>query len=209
MGKVFEANHPLIKHKLSLIRDKKTEMYEFRKFCNDISVFLLYEAFRDFSVIDEKIDTPISTTIGKKILESKITFTVILRAGLGMLDGILEILPKAKVSHIGLYRDESTFKAVEYFSKFPKDISDTKVFLLDPMIATGGSIIDAITMLKDKNVKDITVLSLISSPQGIENIVNKFDDVDIYVASIDKGLNEKGYIIPGLGDAGDRIFGTN
>lgn len=208
MGKIFEVNHPLIKHKLSMIRDKQTSVHKFRELCNDISMFLCYEVFKRHEVLEKNIETPVGLAKGIEILENKITFVAILRAGLGMLDSLLKIIPGAKVGHIGLYRDEVTLKAVEYFSKFPKNIKDTEVLLLDPMIATGGSIVDSIKILKKQGVKNIKILSLIASPEGLDRVTNEFDDVDIYVAAIDEGLNEKGYIVPGLGDAGDRIFGT-
>ncbi len=209
MGKIFEAEHPLIKHKLTKLRDKNTKTCEFRELCNEIGLFLGYEALRDVKLINENIETPITSMVGKKIDEEAITFVVILRAGLGMLNGILESIPNARVGHIGLYRDEETLKTVEYFSKLPKGIENTKVMLLDPMIATGGSIIDSINILKNRGVKDITVLSLISSPEGLSKIRDMYEDVDIYTGAIDERLNEKGYIVPGLGDAGDRIFGTH
>lgn len=208
MGKVYEVKHPLITHKLSIMRDKNTNVSEFRNLCNDISIFLGYEALKDFEVVNEEIETPITKMNAKKINEENITLTVVLRAGLGMLDGLLKVLPKAKVGHIGLYRDETTLKAVEYFSKFPTNIENSCVMLLDPMIATGGSIVDSINILKRYGVKNIKVLSLIASPEGLQKIKDEFSDIDIYVAAIDENLNEKGYIVPGLGDAGDRIFGT-
>ncbi len=209
MGKVFEINHPLVKHKLAIIRDKNTETSTFRELCNDIGIFLGYEALKGINVYDEEIETPISKTCVKKINEKEVVLVAILRAGLGMMDGLLNIIPNAKVGHIGLYRDEETLKAVEYFKKLPKEIENSNVFLLDPMIATGGSIIDSIEILKNAGVKNIKILSLIASPEGLKKINDKFNDVEIYVAAIDEKLNEKGYIVPGLGDAGDRIFGTN
>lgn len=209
MGKVVEVKHPIITHKLTQLRNKDTKTCNFRTLCDEIAIFLGYEAFRDIELLDENIQTPITSMVGKKIQEENITFVVILRAGLGMLNGLLEIIPNARVGHIGLYRDEDTLKTVEYFSKLPSGVENTKVVLLDPMIATGGSIIDSINILKGKGVKDITILSLISSPEGLEKITSKFDDVNIYTAAIDEKLNEKGYIVPGLGDAGDRIFGTH
>lgn len=208
MGKIFEIKHPLLIHKLSILRNKNTHISEFRKLCKDISIFLSYEAFRECSVFEEEIHTPITSMKCKKIHEDSITFVAILRAGLGMLDGVLEIFPMAKVGHIGLYRNEETLKPVEYFAKLPKFIEDTEVVLLDPMIATGGSIINSINVLKRYGVRNIKILSLIASSEGLKNITNEFGDVNIYVASIDEKLNERGYIVPGLGDVGDRIFGT-
>lgn len=209
MGKVFEINHPLVKHKLAIIRDKNADTATFRELCNDIGIFLGYEAIKEINVYDEEIETPISKTHVKKINEKEVVLVAVLRAGLGMMDGLLNIIPNAKVGHIGLYRDEETLKAVEYFKKLPEGIENSNVLLLDPMIATGGSIIDSIEILKKAGVKNIKVLSLIASPEGLKKINDKFDDVEIYVAAIDEKLNEKGYIVPGLGDAGDRIFGTN
>lgn len=208
MGKIFEIKHPLLTHKLAILRDKNTCISEFRKVCKDVSIFLSYEAFRDSNVFEEEICTPITSMRCKKIFEDKITFVAILRAGLGMLDGALEVFPKAKVGHIGLYRDEETLKPVEYFSKLPKCIENTEVVLLDPMIATGGSIINSINVLRNYGVKDIKIISLIASPEGLREITEKFSDVTIYVGAIDEKLNNKGYIVPGLGDVGDRIFGT-
>ncbi|BAK81669.1 uracil phosphoribosyltransferase [Candidatus Arthromitus sp. SFB-rat-Yit] len=209
MKNIFEINHPMIQHKLTQLRNKETSTSDFRRLCNEIGIFLGYEALKDIEVLEKNIETPITSMRGKYIDEEKITFVVILRAGLGMLNGILEVVPNARIGHIGLYRDESTLEIVEYFSKLPTGIENTKVMLLDPMIATGGSIIDSINILKGKGVKDITVLSLISSPEGLSKITSKFNDVNIYTAAIDERLNEKGYIVPGLGDAGDRIFGTH
>lgn len=208
MKKIFEINHPLIKHKLSIMRDKHTCVSEFRNLCNDISMFLGYEALKEVDVFEENIHTPITSMKAVKILEESIAFVAVLRAGLGMLDGVLKIIPSAKVGHIGLCRDEDTLKAVEYFTKFPKNISNMNVILLDPMIATGGSIVDSINILKRHGVKSIKILSLIASPEGLKRINDEFKDIEIYVAAIDEKLNEKGYIVPGLGDAGDRIFGT-
>lgn len=208
MGKIFEVRHPLLTHKLSMMRNKETNFAIFRNLCREISVFLVYEALRDVDVYEEEINTPITSMKCQKVCEELITFVPILRAGLGMLDGALEVAPSAKVGHIGLYRDEETLKSVEYFSKFPKDMDKTEVILLDPMIATGGSMVDSIKILKKYGVKKIKVVGIIISPEGIDRIRNEFEDVDIYVASIDERLDEKGYIVPGLGDAGDRIFGT-
>ncbi len=209
MGRIFKIEHPIVKHKLSMIRDKNTDVHRFRELCGDLSVLLCYEALKDCESREVEIETPISRTKGTRILENKITLVAVLRAGLGMLDDLLKMIPEAKVGHIGLYRDEITFKAVEYFSKFPKNINDTDVILLDPMIATGGSIIDSIRLLKKIGVRNIKVLSLIASAQGLDRVVNEFNDIEVYVAAIDSELNERGYIVPGLGDAGDRIFGTH
>lgn len=209
MGKIFEIKHALVSHKLAVMRNKDTKTFEFRNLCNDIGMFLAYEALENVNVYDEEIETPISKMNVKKIDESKIVLVAILRAGLGMIDGILKVIPNAKVGHIGLYRNEETLKAVEYFTKLPEGIEISDVFLLDPMIATGGSVVDSLRNLKNLGAKNIKVLSLIASPEGLKRINDEFNDVDIYVAAIDEKLNEKGYIVPGLGDAGDRIFGTN
>ena len=209
MGKIFEIKHVLVSHKLAVMRNKDTKTFEFRNLCNDIGMFLAYEALENVNVYDEEIETPISKMNVKKIDESKIVLVAILRAGLGMIDGILKVIPNAKVGHIGLYRNEETLKAVEYFTKLPEGIEISDVFLLDPMIATGGSVVDSLRNLKNLGAKNIKVLSLIASPEGLKRINDEFSDVDIYVAAIDEKLNEKGYIVPGLGDAGDRIFGTN
>lgn len=208
MGKIFEIKHPLLTHKLSILRDKNTCTSEFRKLCRDISVFLSYEAFRESEVFEDEICTPITTMKCNKIYEDKITFVAILRAGLGMLDGALDVFPRAKVGHIGLYRNEETLEPVEYFSKLPKDIKDTEVVLLDPMVATGGSIINSINVLKKYGVDNIKIIALIASPEGLNRITKEFKDVTIYVGAVDEKLNDKGYIVPGLGDVGDRIFGT-
>mgnify|MGYP003369112030 FL=1 len=209
MGKIFEIKHALVSHKLVTMRNKDTKTFEFRNLCNDIGMFLGYEALENINTYDEEIETPISKMNVKKIDESEIVLVAILRAGLGMMDGLLKVVPNAKVGHIGLYRNEETLKAVEYFTKLPDGIENCNVFLLDPMIATGGSIIDSLKILRNLGAKNVKVLSLIASPEGLKKINDEFSDVDIYVAAIDERLNEKGYIVPGLGDAGDRIFGTN
>ena len=176
MENIFEINHPMIQHKLTQLRNKETSTSDFRRLCNEIGIFLGYEALKNIEVLEKNIETPITSMRGKYIDEEKITFVVILRAGLGMLNGILEVVPNARIGHIGLYRDESTLEIIEYFSKLPTGIENTKVMLLDPMIATGGSIIDSINILKGRGVKDITVLSLISSPEGLSKITSKFND---------------------------------
>lgn len=208
MGEVFEIKHPLLTHKLSIMRDERTSFSEFRRLCKDISTFLVYESLRGMDVYEETINTPITSMKCQKVHEELITFVCILRAGLGMLDGALEVVSSAKVGHIGLYRDEETLKTVEYFSKFPKDIHKSEVVLLDPMIATGGSIVDSIRILKKHGVEKIKIVGVLASFEGIERIKKEYSDIDIYVACIDEKLNERGYIVPGLGDAGDRIFGT-
>lgn len=206
--KVIELNHPLIEHKLGILRNKNTGTKEFRELVNEIGMFLCYEAMRDITLYDYEIETPLTKTKAQKLNEDNYVFIPILRAGLGLLDGVVKVIPNAKVGHIGMYRDETTFKPVNYLFKVPKNIQDKEVILLDPMLATGGSAIDAISLLKDKGVKKIKFLCVIAAPEGIKNVQEKFPDVPIYCAHIDEMLNEKKYIVPGLGDAGDRIFGT-
>lgn len=206
--KAIELSHPLIEHKLSILRDKKTGTKEFRELIKEIAMFLCYEAMRDVKLVDTTIETPIKKMKTHKLDEDKYAFVPILRAGMGMLDGVITVVPNAKIGHIGMYRDEETFIPVNYFFKVPKDIEKREVFLLDPMLATGGSAIDAIDLLKSKDVKKIKFLCIIAAPEGIEAVLSKHPDVEIYCGSIDDHLNENKYIVPGLGDAGDRIYGT-
>lgn len=206
--KVEELNHPLIEHKLAILRDKKTGTKEFRELISEIASVLCYEAMKDVKLKKVKIKTPIEEMEIGKLEEDKYAFIPILRAGMGMLDGVLRVVPNAKIGHIGMYRDEETYQPVNYFFKVPKGIEKREVFLLDPMLATGGSAIDAIDLLKEKGVKKIKFLCIISAPEGIEAVTKKHPDVKIYTAHIDRELNNNKYICPGLGDAGDRIFGT-
>lgn len=206
--KTIELKHPLIEHKLSILRDKKTGTKEFRELISEIAMFLCYEAMKDAELENIEIETPITKMKIGKLNEDKYAFVPILRAGTGMLDGVISVIPNAKIGHIGMYRDEETFKPVDYFFKVPKDIENREVLILDPMLATGGSAIDAIELLKNKGVKKIKFLCIISAPEGLKLVEEKYPDVQIYTASIDERLNENKYIIPGLGDAGDRIFGT-
>lgn len=206
--KAIELSHPLIEHKLSILRDKKTGTKEFRELIKEIAMFLCYEAMRDVKLVDTTIETPIKKMKTHKLDEDKYAFVPILRAGMGMLDGVITVVPNAKIGHIGMYRDEETFVPVNYFFKVPKDIEKREVFLLDPMLATGGSAIDAVDLLKSKGVKKIKFLCIIAAPEGIEAVLSKHPDVEIYCGSIDDHLNENKYIVPGLGDAGDRIYGT-
>lgn len=206
--KVEELNHPLVEHKLAILRDKKTGTKEFREIISEIASILCYEAMKDVKLNKVKIKTPIEEMEIGKLEEDKYAFIPILRAGMGMLDGVIRIVPNAKVGHIGMYRDEKTYQPVNYFFKVPKEIEKKEVFLLDPMLATGGSAIDAIDILKEKGVKKIKFLCIISAPEGIEAVTKKHPDVKIYTAHIDRELNDNKYICPGLGDAGDRIFGT-
>lgn len=208
MKNVTELNHPLITHKLAILRDKKTGTKEFRELIEEIGMFICYEALKDIELDSVTIETPLEKYKTGKFNEDKYAFIPILRAGLGILDGVLRVVPNAKVGHIGMYRDEETYEPVNYFFKVPKNIEEKTVILLDPMLATGGSAIDAIDLLKEKGVKKIKFLSIISAPEGIEKVVEKHPDVEIYTAHIDDKLNENKYICPGLGDAGDRIFGT-
>lgn len=208
MSKVVEINHPLILHKLAFIRSKETGSKDFRQLVSEVSMLMGYEVTRDFSMEEVEIETPICKTKCKMLSGKKVAIVPILRAGLGMVDGMLSLIPAAKVGHIGLYRDEETLKPVEYFCKLPQDISEREVIVVDPMLATGGSAADALTLLKKRGAKNLRLACLISSPEGIKAVQEAHPDVDIYVASIDEKLNEKGYIVPGLGDAGDRLFGT-
>ena len=196
-------NHPLITHKLTILRDKRTGTKEFREIISEISTVLCYEAMKDAKLEDKEIETPIC-----KMQGDNYAFIPILRAGTGMLDGLINILPNAKIGHIGLYRNEETLKPVKYYYKVPKDIEKREVIVLDPMLATGGSGIDAISMLKEDGAKKLKFLCIIAAPEGIKKIQEAHPDVQIYCATLDSNLNENGYIVPGLGDAGDRIFGT-
>ena len=205
---VIELNHPLISHKLTILRNKETGTKEFREIIGEISSVLCYEAMKDAKLQDIEIETPICRTTGKMLDEDKYAFVPILRAGTGMLDGLIQTMPNAKIGHIGMYRNEETLRPVKYFYKTPSDIQNREVIILDPMLATGGSGIDAITMIKESGAKKIKFLCIIAAPEGIEKMQKVHPDVDIYCATIDEKLNEKGYIGPGLGDAGDRIFGT-
>lgn len=205
---VIKLNHPLVSHKLTILRDKKTGTKEFREIIGELSTILCYEAMKD-AVLDEKeIETPICKTTGKVLNEDKYAFIPILRAGTGMLDGLIKVMPNAKIGHIGMYRNEETLKPVRYYFKTPKDLNQREVIILDPMLATGGSGLDAIESLKESGAKKIKFLCIIAAPEGIKKIQEKHPDVQIYAAEIDEKLNEIGYIVPGLGDAGDRIFGT-
>jgi len=208
MKNVIELKHPLITHKLAILRDKNTSTKEFRELVSEIAMFVCYEAMADAQLEDVTIETPITKFKTKKIDQDKYAFVPILRAGMGMLDGVITVIPNAKIGHVGMYRDEKTFKPVNYFFKVPKDIEKREVIILDPMLATGGSAIDAIELLKSKGVKKIKFLCIIAAPEGLKLVTEKHPDVKIYCASIDDHLNENKYIVPGLGDAGDRIYGT-
>ena len=206
---VIELNHPLIEHKLGILRNKNTGTKEFREIAGEIGTFLCYKAMENAELEDVEIETPICKMKTKKLNEDKFAFVPILRAGMGMLDGVISVIPNAKIGHIGMYRDDSNdHKPVNYFFKVPKQIENKEVILLDPMLATGGSAIDAIDLLKAKGVTKIKFLCIIAAPEGLEKVTEKHPDVDIYCAHIDDHLNEDAYIVPGLGDAGDRNFGT-
>lgn len=208
MKNVFELKHPLIEHKLAILRDKKTGTKEFRELISEIGMFLCYEAMKDVKLEKVTVTTPIEKLETAKLNEDNYAFIPILRAGMGMLDGVIKVVPNAKIGHIGMYRDEKSFKPVNYFFKVPKGIEKKEVFLLDPMLATGGSANDAIELLKEKGVKKIKFLCIIAAPEGLKAVTKANPDVEIYCAHIDNHLNENAYICPGLGDAGDRIFGT-
>ena len=208
MSKVTQISHPLILHKLAYIRDKNTGSKYFRELVEEVAMLMAYEVTRDVQLEEVEIETPICTTKCKVLAGKKMAIVPILRAGLGMVDGMLKLIPAAKVGHIGMYRDEETLQPVEYFCKLPQDISERDVIITDPMLATGGSAIDAISALKKRGAKNIKIMCLIAAPEGIKAVQDMHPDVDIFVASIDEKLNEKGYIVPGLGDAGDRLFGT-
>ena len=205
---VIELKHPLVTHKLTILRDKNTGTKEFREIIGELSSFLCYEALRDASLYDKEIETPLKKMCGKQINEDNYAFLPILRAGTGMLDGLIKIMPNAKIGHIGMYRNEETLKPVQYYYKVPKGVENREVIILDPMLATGGSAIDAVSELKKSGVKKIKFLCIIAAPEGIKKLQEVYPDVQIYCAAIDEKINEIGYIEPGLGDAGDRIFGT-
>ena len=205
---VKELKHPLIEHKLAILRNKKTGTKEFRELVSELAMFLCYEAMKDAKLEEVEVETPIQKTKAKMLNEDKYAFVPILRAGTGMLEGITTIVPNAKIGHIGMYRNEETLKPVKYFFKVPKDIKEREVLILDPMLATGGSGCDAIQMIKEEGVKKIKFLCIIAAPEVIKKMQEEHPDVEIYCAQVDEKLNENGYIVPGLGDAGDRIFGT-
>ena len=208
MSKVCVFDHPLILHKLSILRDKGTSVKEFRELVSEIAMLMCYEATRDLPLEDVEIETPVARATVKRIAGKKLAIVPILRAGLGMVDGMVSMMPNVKVGHIGLYRNEETLEPVEYYCKLPKDIAERDVFVLDPMLATGGSAIDAITQIKKHGAKRIKFIGLIAAPEGIKALHEAHPDVDIYLGAQDDHLNENGYIVPGLGDAGDRIYGT-
>ena len=208
MGKFQVLDHPLIQHKLSIIRDKNCGTREFRQCVNEIAELMVYEVSRDMPVEDVEVETPITKATTKRLAGKKVVVVPILRAGIGMVDGILELIPAAKVGHIGMYRDEETLQPHEYFVKMPDDLENREMIIVDPMLATGGSAIMAVDALKKRGAKSIKFVCLVAAPEGVKAFREAHPDVDIYSASLDEYLNEDGYIVPGLGDAGDRLFGT-
>ena len=208
MAKVVIMDHPLIQHKIGYIRRVDTGTKDFRQTISEIAMLICYEATRDLQLTDVEIQTPICKTTVKELKGKKLAIIPILRAGLGMVDGVLELIPAAKVGHIGLYRDPETHEPVEYYCKLPADCAEREVFVVDPMLATGGSAVAAIQLLKDKGCKKIHFMCIIAAPEGVKKMQEAHPDVDMYVGALDEKLNENAYIVPGLGDAGDRIFGT-
>lgn len=208
MSKVHVFDHPLIQHKLSYIRDARTGTKEFRELVDEVGMLMAYEVTRDLELQDVEIPTPVTKMTAKRLAGKKLAIVPILRAGLGMTDGVLSLVPAARVGHIGLYRDPETLEAVEYFAKMPQDIDERQIIVVDPMLATGASAIEAISSLKKRGAKSIRFMCLIAAPEGVEKMQEAHPDVDIYIAALDEKLNDKAYITPGLGDAGDRLFGT-
>ena len=208
MAKVVVMDHPLIQHKIGYIRRKDTGTKDFRQTIGEIAMLICYEATRDLQLAEVEIETPICNTVAKELKGKKMAIVPILRAGLGMVDGVLELIPAAKVGHIGLYRDPETLEPVEYYCKLPADSEEREVFVVDPMLATGGSAVAAIRLLKDKGCKNVHFMCIIAAPEGVKKMQEAHPDVDMYIGALDERLNDHGYIVPGLGDAGDRIFGT-
>lgn len=208
MGTVHVLDHPLLQHKLSILRDKNTGVKEFREAVGEIAALMCYEATRNLPTEEREIETPMAMAKVRVLAGKKLAIVPILRAGLGMVDTIIDLVPSAKIGHIGLYRDPKTHEPVKYYCKMPPDISERQVFVVDPMLATGGSASDAITFIKEYGCKSITLMNIIAAPEGIAKIQRDHPDVEIFVAAVDERLNENAYILPGLGDAGDRIFGT-
>ena len=208
MSKVHVMDHPLIQHKLTLIRNKETGAKEFRELVEEVALLMAYEVYRDLPLEETEVDTPIGKASCKVIAGKKLGIIPILRAGLGMVDGMIKLIPAAKVGHLGIYRDPETLQPVEYYCKLPTDIHERDLIVVDPMLATGGSASAAIDFLKQRGAKGIKLVCLIAAPEGIERVQKDHDDVDIFVAAVDERLNDHGYIVPGLGDAGDRLFGT-
>lgn len=205
---VFIFDHPLIRHKIAILRNKNTSMKEFRELIEEITTIMTYESMRDVELVPVEVETPLEVTTQYKVADDSVAIVPILRAGLGMVNGVHKVFPTAKVGHIGMYRNEQTLEPHEYYCKLPDDIENKTVFLVDPMLATGGSACDAIAALKQRGCKKIKFMAIIAAPQGVEKVATAHPDVPIYVSTLDRCLNENGYILPGLGDAGDRLYGT-
>lgn len=205
---VFVFDHPLIKHKISILRDKETGMKQFRELIEEITTMMTYESMRDVVLEPVEVETPLEKTVQFRVPEESVAIVPILRAGLGMVNGVHRVFPTAKVGHIGMYRDEETLEPCEYYCKLPEGIENKTVFLVDPMLATGGSACDALNALKKRGCRNIKLMSIIAAPEGVEKVATAHPDVHVYVSTLDRCLNENGYILPGLGDAGDRLFGT-
>nr|WP_106783525.1 uracil phosphoribosyltransferase [Lysinibacillus timonensis] len=208
MSKVYVFDHPLIQHKLTYIRDKNTGTKEFRELVDEVATLMAFEITRDMPLQEIDVETPIQVAKTKVLSGKKLAIVPILRAGLGMVEGVLKLIPAAKVGHVGLYRDPETLKPVEYYVKLPADVEEREFIVVDPMLATGGSAVEAIHSLKKRGAKNIKFMCLVAAPEGVEAIQKEHPDVDIFIAALDEGLNDHGYIVPGLGDAGDRLFGT-
>lgn len=208
MGKLVVIDHPLVQHKISLLRDKHTGTKEFRELVQELATLMAYEVTRDLELCDTVVETPVALANTKVLAGKKLGIVPILRAGLGMVDGMMNLIPAAKVGHIGLYRDPSTLAPVDYYCKLPPDVGERDIIIVDPMLATGGSAVEAVRIIKEAGCKSVRLVCLIAAPEGIAAVQKAYDDVDIYVAAVDSHLNDHGYIVPGLGDAGDRLFGT-
>ena len=207
-NRFFIVDHPLVQHKLHILRDKTTSTKDFRELVTELAIFEGYEALRDLPLEDVEVETPLETMIGKRVAGKKIAIIPILRAGLGMVDGILSLVPSARVGHVGMYRDRETHEPVQYYCKFPRDVENRTCLVVDPMLATGGSLTACIKFLRDAGVKDVRCLTLVSCPEGVKAVLDYDPDVLLYTCALDRQLNENAYILPGLGDAGDRIYGT-
>ncbi|WP_100523468.1 uracil phosphoribosyltransferase [Mycobacteroides abscessus] len=208
MGNLYVFDHPLIQHKLTYIRDKSTGTKEFRELVDEVAMLMAYEITRDLPLQEVEVETPVTRCKAKLIAGKKLGLVPILRAGIGMVDGVLKLIPAAKVGHVGLYRDPETLEPVEYYVKLPSDIEERDLIVIDPMLATGGSAVAAITALKNRGARNMKLMCLIAAPEGIQKVQDVHPDIDIFVAAVDEMLNDHGYIVPGLGDAGDRLFGT-
>jgi len=209
MGRLVMCDHPLIQHKMTIIRDKNTNTKQFRELVDEVAMLMAYELTRELPLEDVKVETPVAEATGKRLAGRMIGLIPILRAGLGMVDGVLRMIPSAKIGHIGMYRDHNTLQPVEYYISLPKDVEERELIVVDPMLATGGSAIAAIDMLKKRRCRPTKLMCLIAAPEGVKAVQEQHPDVDIYLAALDERLNEHGYIVPGLGDAGDRLYGTN